>query len=95
MTAGEESTSDPTLLRVSSTSHVARCISHSHQNRINHDHDINQAMVTGTNTQQAVATGSNDVDESLSSIASLEALPIGHLNAANTQAGLDIGAMVS
>ena len=36
---------------------------------INHDHNINQAMVTGTNTQQAVATASNDVDESLSSIA--------------------------
>jgi hypothetical protein len=54
---------------------------------INHDHDINQAMVTMTNTATA-ATANNDVGESLSSI-------IGHLNAANTQAELNTAISIS
>jgi hypothetical protein len=47
-------------------------------------------MATANNTATAaVSTANNDVGESLASIASLEALPIGHRNAANTQAGLN------
>jgi hypothetical protein len=52
------------------------------------DAAINADAATNTATA-AVTTANNDVGESLSSIASIEAVPIGYKNAANTQAGLD------
>ena len=55
-------------------------------NAANTNHDIFQAMPTAT---AAVTTANNDVGASLSSIASIEPVSIGHKNAANTQAGLD------
>lgn len=56
----------------------------------NINHDIFQAMPTATSTATAaVTTANNDVGASLSSIASIEPVSIGHKNAANTQAGLD------
>ena len=59
-------------------------------NATNISHGINQAMVTATKTATAaVTTMNNDVGESLSSIALIEAVPIGHNNTANTQSGLD------
>ena len=58
-------------------------------NATNISHGINQTMVTVTNTATAaVTTMNNDVGESLSSIASLKAVPIGHNNTTNTQSGL-------
>ena len=58
-------------------------------NATNISHGINQAMVTATKTATAaVTTMNNDVGESLSSIASLKAVPIGHNNTTNTQSGL-------
>ena len=52
------------------------------------DAAINADAATNTATA-AVTTANNDVGESLSSIASIEAVPIGYKNAANTQAGHD------